>query len=154
MQTVSDHFITFVPVDPLFLPSELRILSALDLAHNLFPAADAIEEIRSDGVRLFDAGSDLTRVLCPACRQQLPTEWWKRSMDSDYIPTGFQLERLMLPCCGATTTLNDLGYEWPQAFGKFGLRIMNANVGRIEPEVLNALESELSTRLRVIRTHI
>lgn len=151
---MSDDFITFVSTDPRFVPSEIRIFEALDLARRLFPTADAIEEERSSGIRFFDAGANFEAVFCPSCSRQISVNWLSAAMDADYGEAGFQLQTVSLPCCGAECTLADLRYEWPQAFGRFGLRIMNAAVGRIKPELLKELETALGTRLRVVYQHI
>ena len=74
-------------------------------------------------------------------------------MDEDYSE-GFQLASWIVPCCGARCTLNDLVYEWPQAFGRFVLDVMNPNIGMLEDEHKREFEEILGTKLRVVYQHL
>ena len=75
-------------------------------------------------------------------------------MNKDFSDSGFQLEAFPMPCCKAVFNLDELRYEGPQAFGKFGLELKNPNVGLITPEQLAAMESALETRLRIVYMHL
>ena len=59
-----------------------------------------------------------------------------------------------MPCCNTICTLNDLAYDWPQAFGRFAIEAMNPNIGELPEVHLAELEAILGTSLRVIYQHI
>jgi hypothetical protein len=74
-------------------------------------------------------------------------------MDEDY-GEGFMLASYATPCCGAKGTLHDLVYDWPQGFGRFALRAMNPNIGKLEDRYRQEFEKILGTKLRVIHQHV
>jgi hypothetical protein len=60
---------------------------------------------------------------------------------------------VVVPCCGAATSLNDLRYDWPIGFARWEL--IEFGPGRMEltdTEVLE-LEQAVGHRLRQVRTH-
>jgi hypothetical protein len=151
---MSDDSITFVPIDPRFVPSEKQVSDAVGLASQLFSDADDISPIRSERIRLFDCGSNFEAVYCPACGKELDLEWWGDMMDQDFANGGFDLLSLTMPCCGKQFTLNDLRYDWPQAFGLFGLRIRNANVGHLPNETVGQFAALLGGSVRVVYSYV
>jgi hypothetical protein len=52
------------------------------------------------------------------------------------------------------TTLNDLSYDWPQAFARVSIEAMNPNVTDLEPHLKDAVAAELGTPVRMIWQHI
>lgn len=75
-------------------------------------------------------------------------------MEEDYIAPGFRLARFEVPYCEAAYTLNELAYDWPQGFARFGIDAMNPNIGELEESHRKVLEEILGTELRVIHQHI
>jgi len=97
-----------------------------------------------------DCGENFESVRCPHCDATLDVEVWHDLMDGDFSEKeGFRLDALSMPCCGATPTLNELRYEWPQAFRRFALIATHLG-GKVPQELLARLESALGCRLRVI----
>jgi hypothetical protein len=135
------------------VPDEAKRTRARDRFFEIAPDAEEIEVIVSDKVRFFDCGENFSRVLCPACRSEIPIAWWTARMKEDYND-GFKLSAYRTPCCGKDFTLHELAYEWPQGFGRFALDAMNANLGRLEDRYKAELEEILGTKLRVIYQHI
>jgi hypothetical protein len=152
--TVSDHSVTLVSVDPLYVPSLEQIQRAEALARSMFPQADAISPQPSDGIRLFDAGSNFERVTCPGCGAQVELDWWQAAMDADFDGQGFRLEPQAMPCCRRRFALNQLNYDWPQAFARFGLQLMNPNVGTLPADAVAQIEAALGTSVNVIYAHL
>ena len=74
-------------------------------------------------------------------------------MDDDY-QKGFKLDRYRTPCCSEASTLRELTYDWPQAFGRFALEAMNPNIGTLEEGHRRELEEILETELIVVYQHI
>lgn len=150
---MSDDSVTLVSVDPHYVPTADHVKDAEALARSMFPQADAISPQHSDGIRFFDAGSNFESVTCPGCGAQIELDWWQKAMDADSKGDGFGLRPQVMPCCNWPYTLDRLNYEWPQAFGSFGLELVNPNVGILPAEAVAALETALGTSLRVIYAH-
>ena len=74
-------------------------------------------------------------------------------MDDDF-DGGFKLAQYPAPCCNASVRPNELNYEWPQGFGRFALESMNRNIGKLDDEHKQVLETVLGTPLRVIYQHV
>lgn len=149
-----DDLTTFVPSNPRFTPPETRVSDAEILARQLFPDAVAISVIRSAKIRFFDCGGNFEAVYCPGCGNELDLEWWDDTMDNDVVDGGFQLSELVMPCCGRNFTLNDLRYDWAQAFGMFALEIRNANVGSLPAETVDRFAAVLGAPVRVVYSHV
>ena len=150
---MSEHSVTFVPRDPRYIPNSQQIKHAEALARSLFPQADAILPQLGDGIRLFDAGGNFESVTCPGCSAQIELDWWQAAMDADYDEQGFRLQPQTMPCCERSYALHEMTYDWPQAFGKFGLELRNPGVGSIPAESVGPFESALGTSLKVICAH-
>lgn len=150
---MSDHFVTFVPVDPQRVPDASRIAQAESLARRRFPDADDIAAITSPAVAFFDAGRNFESVQCPHCGASLDMDWWQERMDDDYVDRGFRLAAFLLPCCGATATLAGLRYDAPQAFARFGLQVRNADVGDIPPSTVDAFAEALGVDVHLVTCH-
>lgn len=153
-ELMSDAFISLVPLDPAFVPDPARIRDAEALAWKLFPASDDISADVTDYVRLFDAGANFESIECPGCRAAIGIEWWHDALSADTTDVGFALRRLAVPCCGRSYRLDELKYDWPQAFGRFGLRLMNPNAGKLDPDAIESLQDVLGTKLRIVHQHL
>ena len=75
-------------------------------------------------------------------------------MDEDYDDGGFRLARYELPCRHRSSNLNELRYDWPQAFGRFAISAMNPNTWSA-PDSLRAVVAEkLGCAVATIHQHI
>ena len=97
----------------------------------LVPDSDVVAK-HSDEVQFFDPGENFERVLCPNCRADL-TDAWRLAMDRAWS-TRFSNLRFKTPCCGSSSDLNQLVYEWPAGFARFVLEVSGFNVGQFVPE--------------------
>ena len=150
---MSDNWIVLIPVDPHFIPdAEKQSMARIRLAA-IAPDADEVEIIISESVQFFDCGTNLEKILCPSCGKEIPLAWWQERMDDDY-QKGFKLDRYRTPCCSEASTLRELTYDWPQAFGRFALEAMNPNIGTLEEGHRRELEEILETELIVVYQHI
>jgi hypothetical protein len=150
---VSDNWIALIPNDPHFVPSDDRQQRAVARFTQIAPHADEINLVVSDKPRFFDCGTNFERVVCPSCHQELSFDWWVVKTDEDYS-AGFPLNEIRLPCCGAMCSLNDLHYEWPQGFARFGIEAMNPNVGMMSDQLKTEFEEIIGQPLRIIYQHI
>jgi hypothetical protein len=148
---MSDNFFVLVPEDPV---GEGEVDEAVRLARAAWPAADSVSAHRETAVQFFDCGGNFEAAYCPHCGREFPISLWQDLMSADYGEDGFILTAHEMPCCGTSATLNDLRYDWPQAFGTFALEVMNPNVAEPGPEVLRSLGSALGSPLRVVRQHL
>jgi hypothetical protein len=75
-------------------------------------------------------------------------------MSADHTESsGFRLRPIVTLCCGETTTLNHLEYNWPQGFSRYYLRARNA--GRpLSAASVGKLEGVLGCKLWTVRQHI
>ena len=146
---MSDNWITLVPENPRFVPDAAKQRQARERFAEIAPEADDVDIKVSEKVMFFDCGGNLERVRCPSCGSVIPVEWWHERMDEDH-DDGFKLAAYATPCCRKKATLNELVYEWPQAFGRFALDAMNPNVGTLDDEDKQEIERILGTKLRVI----
>jgi hypothetical protein len=151
---MSDTFISLVPVEPGFVPEPARIRDAELLACKLFPRSDEIRSAVTDHIRLFDAGANFEAIECPGCHAAIGIEWWHDALSADTTGEGFALRPFAVPCCGRSCSLDQLKYDWPQAFGRFGLRLMNPDAGTLDPAAIESLQEVLGTKLRIIHQHL
>lgn len=150
---MSENWIALVPQDPRFVPDAARQCRARERFAEIAPEADEIEIKVSRNVVFFDCGENFERVCCPSCGTELPVEWWQERMEEDH-DDGFQLAAYATPCCERKVTLNELVYEWPQAFGRFAIDAMNPDIGKLDDSYKQEFENILGTKLRVIYQHI
>jgi hypothetical protein len=163
---MSDHWIALIPENPRYVPDAAMRQRARDRFAQIAPDAEEIEIKVSDKVAFFDCGQNFERILCPSCGAEIPVDWWQDRMDEDSgvegwqdqmdedSGDGFKLATYATPCCGKECTLHELGYQWPQGFGRFALDAMNPDIGELEDKYKREFENILGTKLRVIYQHI
>lgn len=118
------------------------------------PKLATLELEQSESVVFYDCGANFENVFCPHCRSSISMDWWVGTMDADFVDEGFRLAHYALPCCGRESNLNDLQYDWPQAFGRFAITVMNPDVAEVPRALLSTIESQLACTITVIRQHI
>lgn len=62
---------------------------------------------------------------------------------------------VVLPCCGETSSLNDLGYDWPMGFASFEICVLNGTRDQYElqRDELERLSSLLGHPVRQVLAH-
>ena len=151
---MSDNWIALIPRDPQFVPDEALQHLAADRLAAIAPEAEEIEIKVSDHVQFFDCGANLERITCPSCGQDVSVDWWQNRMDDDHNGSGFKLAGYSIPCCGASVRLDELRYDWPQGFARFGIDAMNPDISELSTEDIQEFETLLGTPLRAIYQHI
>ena len=149
---MSDNWIKLVPVDPKLVPDSARQKQAADYIRRTLNTSE-IEIESSHKVEFFDCGSNFESVHCPHCHSSIEMNWWGDRIGDDFNK-GFQLLPYSLPCCGKRASLNELVYEWPQAFGRFVLSVMNPGIPKLQDEDRRQLEEILGTQIRVVYQHL
>lgn len=151
---MSDDYIYFVPTNPRFVPEPTAVERGLTLLKQRAPRADEINVEQTDGIRLFDAGSNFESVRCPACRQEIDLDWWHDCLERDSDDDDFSLSPYLLPCCAARRSVDQPVYDWPQAFGRFALVALNADLGRVDDKLKTEIERALGTTVTVVYQHL
>lgn len=144
---MSDSVLRFVPADRLFVPSEAASERAVARVRAVFAAADEVRAVVSQDVELVDPGGNMGSVGCPLCGAPLD-EWWCEVMTAERLRAPW----LEAPCCGSTICLDGLRYEWPVAFARYALQVLNPGRDPSPAEVME-LESLLGCALRLVRAH-
>lgn len=153
---MSDSWIVVIPFDPDYLPDEAQSAETHRTLADLVPDAEHIE-IEADGgpVRFFDCGENFERVCCAACGQELDSDAWSDWMGADYgSGPGFVLRTRRMACCGVDATLNDLNYDWPQGFARYGLSARNGARAVLSELEIDALSRALGSPVRIIYRYI
>ncbi len=113
-------------------------------------AADVSAETTAD-VKFVDQGQNFQRVLCPFCNSVIEVAWWQTAMDTAHA-SGFNQLAITTPCCGASSSLNDLKYEGPAGFARFVLEARDPKTD-LDDQQLHALAQNIGVSLRKIWAH-
>lgn len=118
---------------------------------NSYIRADNISVTVHDAPVFVDCGGNLEEIICPACGEEIPFDWWGEAMDKAST-TDFSDLAVELPCCGQQSSLNDLKYDFPCGFARWVLEISDP-VDEISGEVLVEIEAIMGEELRMIEAH-
>ena len=152
---MSDNWMLLVPKLPKHIPLPGEANAAFDLLREAMPDADEIEIGQNESVQFFDCGANLETIACPHCEADVGFEWWGETKSSDYDEkTGFQLDEYELPCCSKFASLDELIYEFHQAFGCFALSAMNPNIGKMSDDTVSKIETAMGCEVSVVYQHI
>lgn len=145
---MSDTYLCFVPHDPRWHPDGPAAAATMKVARELFPLAENVAVESEEGVTFFDAGANTESVHCPFCGSDLE-EWWGDAMDQA-AASRFEDLSVTTPCCQRPTSLNNLRYVWPAAFGVCALTVVNPGVTSLASEQLRAIEQAMGSPLKAI----
>ncbi|WGW03954.1 hypothetical protein [Tropicibacter oceani] len=159
---MSDDWIYFVPKSPRHVPSKKETKAALNLLEEMMPDADEVEIVRTEGIQFFNCGGNFQSVACPHCRAALDLDWWGRTMSSDYDEkTGFRLKKRKMPCCSKFlpcfskfASLDELIYDFHQAFGCFAFSVMNPNIGEMSEDAVKKIEMAMGCEVSIVYKHM
>src|SRR5687767_6457312 len=124
---MSDNWIKLVPKNHQLVPEAANQERAMAYLRRIGNVGE-IELDVWDSVRFVDCGSNFESIHCSHCNAAVDMGWFADRMGEDYC-NGFQLSPFKMPCCQKQSSLNELTFEWPQAFGRFVLGIMNPEIG-------------------------
>ncbi len=130
---MSDPWLIYIPEDPHAAPTQPAIETAVALLRAIAPEAEDVRATLTQNVRFHDCGENWSGVACPGCAADVET-WWITAMEPAH-EAGFETLGVVMPCCDATTTLNDLTYLWPVGFARFDLHARNPNIDDTTPDV-------------------
>lgn len=148
---MADTYLRIIPADPQCVPSALARERALGVLQRAVPLADDFLSRVTSDVRFVDCGSNFETVRCSSCGADIG-EWWSIAMEVAHEQHFCDL-RIVTPCCGLRTSLNDLVYAWPAGFARYTLEVLNPAIGSLTAAVLDRLRQTLGAELRVIWAH-
>lgn len=148
---MSNSWLHYVPNDPNWQPTPAAAEQAAALLREIAPRSDEIECQFHDHIELVHPYANWSGVLCPVCGADIE-DWWDETMDAASADH-FKNLTATTPCCSAATTLNDLDFKWPTAFGRFGLVAMNPDI-EPSPEQEVELAARLGSPLRKVWQHL
>lgn len=150
---MSDTFFRYVPVDRHFQPTQANADAASAYLASVLQTF--VTQTFHDDIIFIDAGENWDGVSCPICGTDLEVEWWSDSM-SEAHNSHFALLDVVVPCCGAQTSLDKLRYSFPVAFGRFELEADNPNCYTLteSPEQFAQLEKLLGCDLQEVIARI
>lgn len=151
---MSDDYIKLVPRSPFARPDDDNLTQAVEWLGRVSPSNDGVEVICDAKPQFHDAGGNWEKTFCPVCRKEVLTDWWQDRMEEDFDGEGFRLASYAMPCCNARLTLNDLDYDWDQAFGVVAVIGQNLNVGRLSPDQIGDAEQLMGTPLTIVYCHL
>ena len=149
---MSDDWMIVLPADPLAIATKARAETALVLLKKLRPKAQDPELHLSETPHFFDCGGNFENVFCPFCAADI-TARWSDAMDKWWNSEDRRSLAVKTPCCGRTTSLNDLDYVLPQGFACTAIKLMNGGPD-LEPEEREQVEAALGLSVRIIWSHI
>lgn len=149
---MSDDYLRLIPTDPTWLPGAEAAQRAAATLSLLVPGADSVKAELYDDVTFIDQGANFARLNCPACQAALEMDWWADQM-GEAGDARFTNLAVTTPCCGATTSLNDLTYDWPAGFAQAELSVLNPQRGWLEDAELTEVATELGHPLKQVMTH-
>lgn len=150
---MSDNMIRLIPTDPTFVPDDSQARAVVALLATIAPQADRIDFVDEGTVVFVDAGENFESISCGSCGADIDFDWWGEEMGAASA-NDFSNLATTAPCCGATTTLNDLVYSWPQGFARWRVEVTNPGVGQLDSETEQALSLALGHPIRLIYSHV
>jgi hypothetical protein len=140
-------WIHFVPEDPAFVPPRVAAQNALVHLRDAAPDDAAVNADAFPNPVLFTRSGSISKAFCNCCGLPIELSWWDAAMNHAH-ESHYSSLRVTTPCCGCETSLNDLKYEPPAAFGRCHIVML----GGPEAEAVHRrnLERILGCKLKVI----
>ncbi|MCM1540913.1 MAG: hypothetical protein NC121_06580 [Blautia sp.] len=148
---MSDYIIRMIPADPCYHMDRQkadRIVNYLQTEIR----AERMDVKTHDTPVFIDCGSNLEKIACPVCGAAIDFEWWGAAMDAAWKNRFTELS-VTLPCCGGSSTLNDLRYHFPCGFSCVEFDILNP-ADAPGQECLSHIQGILGIPVRCIQAHL
>jgi hypothetical protein len=147
---LSDEILSVIPADPQWQPSQDGADRAVRALNALTPEDDGTKATWHDATVFVDCGSLFYEVACPRCDSVLDRTWLRDRL-SELSETGSFT--VIVPCCGAELTLNDLVYREPCGFARFDISVWNPGRSWLSDSELSTVGEALGHPVRQIRAH-
>ena len=147
---MSTEYLFVIPSSPKYVPAADVSEIALEALKVMLPGAESVDVIVNKEVSFIDSGVRFEQVSCNLCAAELDQIWWGDAMNAAH-KTAFNNLQVQLPCCDATSTLNDLNYMMPSGFARYLLKAQGGRLGQHLPvDKMQSLETILNTPLKQI----
>ncbi|MCA1597289.1 MAG: hypothetical protein LC772_12820 [Chloroflexi bacterium] len=140
--------ITFIPVEPQYIPDDEALDCAIEVLASFVEHADVSLTVQAE-VEFFYHGPDPARIRCPSCGAAVTAAWWATAVKNAFEASRLADLQVTLPCCGATQSLNSLDYGHPAGFARFVIDVQNSQVD-VTGDEIKQLESCFGVALRRI----
>jgi hypothetical protein len=154
---VSDDYLRLIPTVPTWAPGADVAAVATEYVAGLFAgpgeSADEVTHEFFGAVEFIDSGVNTQSAKCNHCHAPVDLAWVFEEIDKRRGELG-QLD-VLLPCCGQTSSLNDLEYDWPVGFARFEITVLNGTRDKYElhRDELDRLGSLLGHPVRQVLAH-
>lgn len=160
---MSSDYLKLVPADPHYVPDKTAQERAVATLEALLPEGSEYEARDFGHVAFIDQGENIEAILCPTCARRLPLydtaeaaanqAWWYDSIEE--LEDGPAENVIVtMPCCTRSVPLTTLRFDWPAAFARFELSILDPGIGEnLSNEHLAQFEAILGCKLLQVRAH-
>lgn len=154
---VSDNYLRLIPTAPIWEPDVEAAHVATEYVAGLFAAsgasADDVTHEFYGKVAVIDSGVNTETAKCGHCGAPVDLAWVSEVIEQRADDLS-QLD-VVLPCCGETSSLNDLDYHWPMGFASFEICVLNGTRDQYELQQgeLERLSSLLGHPVRQVLAH-
>lgn len=154
---VSDNYIRLIPTVPTWQPEPDAADVATEYVAGLFAGSgDSADEVTHEfygKVAVIDAGVNTHSAKCNCCDAPIDIAWAFEMIEQRADDLS-QLD-VVLPCCGETSALNELTYDWPMGFAMFEISVFNGTRDKyaLQLDELERLGSLLGHPVRQVLAH-
>ena len=117
-----------------------------------YPAI-VIQVVSRDEIDFVHGMENFEGVYCPDCGSEIDFDWWGEAMDKSSAGK-FRNLTIEVPCCGRTTNLNELRYEFPAGFARFSLSVHSPNIQGFSSGILDRIAVALGCKIRQVWEHL
>ncbi len=160
---MSSDYLKLVPANPHYVPDDTAQEEAVAALAALLSAGSECAAQDFGHVAFIDQGENIEAIICPVCSKRLPLhdgpdapaiqEWWY-GIAEQFEDGSIERTTLAMPCCSRSIPLTTLRFDWPAAFARFELSILDPGIGEnLSKEQLAQFEKILGCELLQVRAH-
>lgn len=162
---MSDHYLRLVAQPPGHVPSAAQQAAAVAAVKTALPDAEMVEVLVSPTITFIDCGENFEAVICPACQKRSAFDPYSESdsvgawfqamfedvelVDDHYLDIRDDSE-VAMPCCDAKAPILAIEFDWPQAFGRVELSVMNPDAATLPDGLLAEVRAALGCEVAVV----
>ena len=144
---VSETYLQLISTQPDFVPTEAARARVVAFVKEAVPHATVEAEVTEEPL-FINAGQLFEGIRCPACDDELSTDWWHDAMDVAW-PDRLLTAEFQPPCCGAPVKLNDLAFDPPQGYAKFSVGVFG-ETWSVAEDLRRGVELILQAPVRIV----
>lgn len=144
---MADIITKIIPFKHDYTADEKQMKAAIAYIREAAPNCQMEAEVFGT-TQFVDCGGELETIKCPNCGEDISFGWWGEAMETA-AEKEFSDLSVKLPCCGADSSLNDLGYYLPCGYARLEISIVNMERKFSEKELIEIGEL-LGEKVRVI----